>query len=110
MDEKNIRDAVKSLREESGLSQTSLAIKLGRSTSSIQRYENITPPKRAELAKYVHFARECGKPDVARELKAIALEGIPQELIDLIREDDEVEPASKKTAPSRAVDKRRISA
>lgn len=55
-----IREIVKRLRSELGLSQTAFGLKLGLSLSTIMRYERITPPTGKALAALAKLANRHG--------------------------------------------------
>jgi transcriptional regulator with XRE-family HTH domain len=58
-------EAVRKLREHMGLTQTQFAGILGRGMSTIQRWEQVVPPRGPALAKLARAANEAGRPDIA---------------------------------------------
>lgn len=89
--------ATKELREAIGITQVQFAVKLGKSYSSIQRYETKEPPPTADLAKLALLAREAKQPRLALLFKEAALRDVPEEIIRLIREPDESGKPTKTT-------------
>jgi transcriptional regulator with XRE-family HTH domain len=109
-DAKKIMDAVRELRQVTGMSQISFAVRLGISYPSVQRYEQVAAPKGESLAKLYYLSREYGQGRLAGLFKDAALEGVSSDLIRLIREVEVDEKDNKEASPARAVDKRRLRA
>jgi transcriptional regulator with XRE-family HTH domain len=70
-----LMEAVRKLREQMGLTQTQFAGILGRGMSTIQRWEQVVPPRGPSLAKLARVANEAGRPDIAATFeRALAAE------------------------------------
>jgi transcriptional regulator with XRE-family HTH domain len=61
---------VRELRQHLGLTQTEFASKLGQGMSTIQRYEQLVPPRGRALAKMIALAEKSGRPDIADVLRS----------------------------------------
>jgi DNA-binding transcriptional regulator YiaG len=85
-----VMNAIRELRERLRMTQVTFAVKVGKSYSSIQRYEGKEPPPPQELLVFLRLARQCGYSDLATLFKTEALKGMSPELIELIREDVEI--------------------
>lgn len=98
-DPKLLMQAIKQFRESLGLTQVQFAVKIGKSYSSVQRYETKEPPPPADLAKFALFAKESSHEDFYRRFAAAALEDISEDVVRLIRE-LHAEPKTKKSKTS----------
>ena len=84
-----ISAAIVKLREAMGMSQVTFAVHvLKKGYSTLQRWEQSAVPPASELVKLVHVAREHGQADIAEVLKQAAIDTVPSELVELIREKD----------------------
>ena len=106
MDEKPLMEAVAGFREALGITQVEFGVKIGKSYSTIQRYETREAPPAIELAKLALFARKTGHPTFAAIFKAAALKDVSPEIIQLIREADDNEQIRQK-APEKGAQHRR---
>jgi transcriptional regulator with XRE-family HTH domain len=60
---------VRELRQHLGLTQTEFAKELGQGMSTIQRYEQLVPPRGHALAKMIAMAEKAGRKDIAEVLR-----------------------------------------
>jgi len=60
---------VRDLRQHLGLTQTQFAEELGQGMSTIQRYEQLVPPRGHALAKMIAIAEKAGRKDIAEVLR-----------------------------------------
>jgi transcriptional regulator with XRE-family HTH domain len=60
---------VRELRQHLGLTQTEFAEKLGQGMSTIQRYEQLVPPRGRALARIITIAEKAGRHDIADGLR-----------------------------------------
>jgi hypothetical protein len=103
IDPKNIMKAIVDLREHLKMSQTTFAINvLGKTLPTQQRYERVVPPPAPELAALVAVARQAGRIDLAEVFKQAAIETVPPELRELIKEGDREGRSEPKAAPKGA--------
>jgi transcriptional regulator with XRE-family HTH domain len=61
---------VRELRQYLGLTQTQFAAELGQGMSTIQRYEQLVPPRGRALAKMIAMAEKAGRKDIAEMLRS----------------------------------------
>lgn len=72
--------AVRELRAASGLTQPEFAQAIGRSLSTVQRYENIVPPTSLDtLALYARYARSIARLDLAHRFVDALVERLDPE-------------------------------
>ncbi len=83
--EKTLSSLVKSFRVSVGMKQEEFAKRLGKSTSTLQRYENKEDPQPQDLAKLALLAEEENQLDVAGVFARAAIAELPEDIVSLIR-------------------------
>ena len=76
MENRDLMAAVRKLRDELGLTQTEFAAKIGRGMSTVQRWEQVVPPKGEALVQLMKLADASGHPALA----AVFQEAISRQL------------------------------
>lgn len=99
MADNSLISAVKDFRDALGLTQPELAQRLGKSISSVQRYEKQEPPA-AELARLALLARQAGQTHFAELFKEAALRDIAPEIVQLMEERVTIQILPKEGAES----------
>jgi transcriptional regulator with XRE-family HTH domain len=80
MRESELMQAISYLREHLGLTQAQLALKLGKSYASIQRYEQVKPPPADVLVQLMDIAISAGRQDLAGRFREAILAGLSPEV------------------------------
>jgi hypothetical protein len=82
MDRDELRKAVREFRESLGseYTQTKLALLLGAGMSTVQRYEQLVPPRGWALARYAEVAGQLEKPKYANIFRSALADELIQHL------------------------------
>lgn len=108
MNEESLMKAIRDLREHMGMSQNTFAVMVLKKTAQTQyRYETVKPPPPVQLASFVHIARKANRDDLAELFKDAAIETVPDEIRELIREPEHAPTNQEKTAQQGRINKKR---
>jgi len=87
MDSEKIMDAIRELRKSAEMSQTTLAVTLGISLPTIQRYEGQKAPQPEALAQFYRFAIDNGRLDLALFFRDAALDRLSLDFVEMVKDD-----------------------
>ncbi|MCC6301779.1 MAG: helix-turn-helix domain-containing protein [Gammaproteobacteria bacterium] len=91
--QQRLMEAVRELRQALRLTQTQFGGLLGRTLSTVQRYEGSVPPRSPQsLAEFALLARQHGRPDIAEVFAARLIEDLGASVVEVIAQ--AVMPAS----------------